>query len=114
MEVVSHRHSGHYCFLQHRGAQMTARNPRCCPQYHHHSHLVEGVPDAPIMVPAAKVVVQSAPENARELIRRSGMKMCLAAQMVDLSLLELDHAPGVRIELLLQIRQVGLFRWAAS
>ena len=84
MGVVSHRHVGRYCFLQHRGAQMTAQSPRCCPQYHRHAHLVEGVPDAQIMVPATQVVVQSAPENARELIRRSGMKRCLAAQMVDL------------------------------
>ena len=82
MEVVSHRHSGHYCFLQHRGAQMTAQNPRCCPQYHHHSHLVEGVSGTQMVVPAAQVVVQTAPMRTEELFRISGIDMSLVLVVV--------------------------------
>ena len=43
---------------------------------------MEGVPGAQIMVPAAQVVVQTAPENARELFHKSGIKMCLALDVV--------------------------------
>ena len=53
-------HLGHCCFLQHQGAQMTTQSPRCCPQHHHHSPLVEGVSVTPFVVLATQVIVQAA------------------------------------------------------
>ena len=40
------------------------------------------MPGAQIMMPAAQVVVQTAPENARELFHKSGIGMCLALDVV--------------------------------
>ena len=117
-------HSGHCCFLQHRGAQMTAQSPRCCPQYHHQSPLVEVVSETPLFVPAVQVIVQIA-RMGTESFHGSGM--CLVAPslhitlceieleklmvpLVHLYLIELEAAPVVRIELSLLILQVWLFR----
>ena len=62
---------------------MRYQSPRRCPQHHHHSQSVEGVPAtqmivqvAPMDVPAAQMVVQAAPMGT-ELFHRMGM--CLVA-----------------------------------
>ena len=80
-------HSGHCCFLQHRGAQMTAQNPRCYPQHHHHSPLVEVVSETPLFVPTAQVIVQAA-RMGTESFHGSGM--CLVAPNLHIKLREIE------------------------
>ena len=112
MEGWNLLHSGHYCFLQHHGAQMTAQSPRCCPQYHQDLQMVEFAPVERVHVPvAAPLQVQLAQMGTWMF---QGTVLCLIAQIVQKVLLAIApvrttillvfaDAPVVQIERLLLI-----------